>query len=135
MARRAGRGGATVKRRPKAPRGKRQFIAMPFLPLIQFLPRDPPSLARIRHPSMLEPGRQRRDMAPWFNEKSIGYGVGPRSWQGWLLMLAMILVVIAACVTAIQLPDLARWMPLIVVALTAAGTIILLSVKSGGNGV
>ena len=72
-------------------------------------------------------------MAPWFSEKSIGYGIGPRSWQGWLLMLAMILVVIVACVTAVQLPDLARWMPLIVVVLTAAGTIILLSVKSGGD--
>ena len=73
-------------------------------------------------------------MAPWFNEKSIGYGVGPRSWQNWLLVLAMIFVVIAACLTAIHLPDLARWMPLIVVILTVAGTIILLSVKSGGNG-
>jgi hypothetical protein len=82
---------------------------------------------------MLEPGRKRRDMAPWFNDKSIGYGVGPRSWQGWLLILAMILVVIIACLMAIQLPDLARWMPLIVVVLTVAGTVILLSMKSGGD--
>lgn len=72
-------------------------------------------------------------MVPWFNEKSMGYGVGPRSWQGWLLILAMILVVIIAFLTAIQLPDLARWMPLIVVVLTVACTIILLSVKSGGD--
>jgi hypothetical protein len=107
---------------------------MPFLPLIQSLPRDPRSLARIHRRFMLEPGRKRRDMAPWFNEKSIGYGVGPGSWQGWLLRLAMVLVVIIACLTAIQLPDLARWMPLIVVILTVAGTLILLSVKSGGDG-
>src|SRR6478735_6256444 len=81
------RGGPTVKKGGQKACGKRQFIAMPFLPLIQSLPRDPRSLARILHPSMLEPGRKRRDMAPWFNEKSIGYGVGPRSWQGWLLVL------------------------------------------------
>ena len=27
---------------------------------------------------------------PWFGRKHIGFGIGPRSWQGWLVTLAYI---------------------------------------------
>lgn len=72
-------------------------------------------------------------MAQWFDDRRVSYGLGPKSWQGWLLMLAMILVVIGACLTATWLSDLSRWIPLIVIVLTAAIAVILLSLKSEGG--
>ena len=72
-------------------------------------------------------------MAQWSDEKNVGYGIGPRSWQGWLLILAMILVVIGACLAATRLTDLPRWMPLVVIVLTAAVAIILLSISNEGG--
>jgi len=72
-------------------------------------------------------------MAQWSDEKSVGYGVGPRSWQGWLLIMAMILVVIGACLAATRLTDLPRWMPLVVIVLTAALAIILSSMTREGG--
>ena len=72
-------------------------------------------------------------MAQWSDEKTVGYGIGPRNWQGWLLVLAMILIVIGACLAATRLGDLPRWMPLVVIVLTAAGAIILSSITREGD--
>ena len=27
---------------------------------------------------------------PWFGKKRFGWGVGPRTWQGWLICLAVV---------------------------------------------
>jgi hypothetical protein len=32
---------------------------------------------------------------PWFRRKSIGYGVTPSTWEGWLCLLALVLVIVA----------------------------------------
>jgi hypothetical protein len=32
---------------------------------------------------------------PWFGPKRIGYGLRPQTWQGWTVMLALAIVVIA----------------------------------------
>jgi hypothetical protein len=72
-------------------------------------------------------------MAQWSDEKSVQYGIGPRSWQGWLLIMAMIVVVIGACLAATRLTDLPRWMPLVVIVLAAAGAIILSSMTREGE--
>jgi hypothetical protein len=31
---------------------------------------------------------------PWFGPKRIGYGYGPRAWQGWLIVIVVAIVVI-----------------------------------------
>jgi len=31
---------------------------------------------------------------PWFGPKRFGWGVGPRSWQGWLVTAAVIVVIL-----------------------------------------
>jgi 4-hydroxybenzoate polyprenyltransferase len=35
--------------------------------------------------------RDREDGA-WFGRKRYGYGYGPRTWQGWLVMLALLVI-------------------------------------------
>jgi hypothetical protein len=32
---------------------------------------------------------------PWFGKKRIGWGPAPRTWQGWILTLIMLLIVIS----------------------------------------
>jgi hypothetical protein len=36
------------------------------------------------------------NMAPWFGRKKFGIGVGPRSWQGYLLCAFVIVAAVAA---------------------------------------
>lgn len=74
-------------------------------------------------------------MSPPFRDKlgNSGRGIGPRNWQGWLTTLATILVAVGAAMAATQLSDVPRWIPLIVIILTLAGIILLLSVKSEGD--
>lgn len=38
-------------------------------------------------------GDQRK--GPWFGRKPHGYGYGPRTWQGWLVMAALIVFAVA----------------------------------------
>jgi len=30
----------------------------------------------------------------WFGPKRVGFGIGPRSWQGWMVMVAYVVVVV-----------------------------------------
>jgi hypothetical protein len=41
-----------------------------------------------------------RQDGAWFGRKRYGYGYGPRTWQGWLVML--VLVIIAFTVAAVS---------------------------------
>ena len=34
------------------------------------------------------------DHEPWFGPKKLGFGWGPRAWQGWLIM-ALVTIVVA----------------------------------------
>lgn len=40
---------------------------------------------------------------PWFGRKPYGYGYGPRTWQGWLVML--VLVIYAMIMAAVSKGD------------------------------
>ena len=31
---------------------------------------------------------------PWFGKKRVGYGPAPKTWQGWLLTIALLVIVI-----------------------------------------
>lgn len=33
---------------------------------------------------------------PWFGPKRIGYGIRPQTWQGWTVMIALVVVVLVA---------------------------------------
>jgi protein-S-isoprenylcysteine O-methyltransferase Ste14 len=35
-------------------------------------------------------------MTGWFGPKLTGYGVGPRSWQGWLVSLVVLLAIVGS---------------------------------------
>jgi hypothetical protein len=39
---------------------------------------------------------------PWFGSKRVGYGIRPQTWQGWLITLVVVAVIIA----------LGSWIPL-----------------------
>ena len=45
----------------------------------------------------------RRPKRPWFGRKPYGYGYGPRTWQGWLVTL--ILVIFAMTMAAVSKGD------------------------------
>lgn len=30
---------------------------------------------------------------PWFGPKRIGYGLRPQTWQGWLIMLVLVIII------------------------------------------
>ncbi len=36
---------------------------------------------------------------PWFGPKRVGFGLSPRTWQGWALTAAMLAVVITLALT------------------------------------
>jgi hypothetical protein len=37
---------------------------------------------------------------PWFGRKRLGYGIGPQTWQGWLLLAVLTALLITAASTA-----------------------------------
>lgn len=41
----------------------------------------------------------------WFGPKTIGVGIGPASWQGWLLTLAFVVFVIGAVWVSRYIPN------------------------------
>ena len=36
---------------------------------------------------------------PWFGKKRFGYGYSPRTWQGWLITLAVPVIVVLVIVS------------------------------------
>ena len=36
---------------------------------------------------------------PWFGKKKVGWGPAPKTWQGWLLTISMVAIVILAFLT------------------------------------
>ena len=50
-------------------------------------------------------------MAQWFGPKTFGYGIGPRSWQGWLATVLFAVIVIGSRFIPFEsfgLPDWSR---------------------------
>jgi hypothetical protein len=70
-------------------------------------------------------------MAPWFGPKTTGYGVGPRTWQGWLACAAALAIMLGASLVLKHVPSVPRWIPLSVFVLTLAALIGLVSAKTG----
>lgn len=48
-------------------------------------------------------------MAQWFGPKVIGYGVGPRSWQGWLATAIFLAVAIGSRFIRFEAYGLPHW--------------------------
>jgi len=43
---------------------------------------------------------EKHEKDPWFGPKGMGFGIGPRSWQGWLTSLVGVLVILATITIA-----------------------------------
>jgi hypothetical protein len=41
----------------------------------------------------------------WFRQKTFGYGATPNTWQGWLLTLVGVALILAVVLEAMQIPD------------------------------
>jgi ABC-type Fe3+ transport system permease subunit len=72
-------------------------------------------------------------MAPWFGPKTIGYGIGPASWQGWLVCALAVAVAAAAALVMARSPGLPRWLPLGVMVLDLAAFVGVIAFKTEGG--
>jgi len=69
-------------------------------------------------------------MARWFGPKLIGYGIGPRSWQGWLATLVMAILAVGAALV-IRHEGLPAWAGIVALAVILGGYLILVSQTYG----
>lgn len=37
---------------------------------------------------------EKRPKKPWFGPKRIGYGIRPTSWQGWLIVVVITVIIV-----------------------------------------
>jgi 4-hydroxybenzoate polyprenyltransferase len=65
----------------------------------------------------------------WFKPKRYGYGATPVTWQGWLVTLATIFVVMAASLLLPTIAPAAGWLWLAVLAIDALAVVALLIVS------
>jgi hypothetical protein len=71
------------------------------------------------------PNNHRPGGQPWFGRKRIGFGYGPRTWQGYLLVAVVLLfVVIMAAITG-------GHSPLMVIALIPAAVVAVVARVQG----
>ena len=64
-------------------------------------------------------------MAQWFGPKTIGYGFGPRSWQGWLATVVTLAVVIGSVFIPYKALGWPRWIELTILSLEAVAYVAL----------
>jgi L-asparagine transporter-like permease len=69
-------------------------------------------------------------MAPWFGPKTIGYGIGPTRWQGWLVCVLAVAVALGAALVVMRVPAVPRWIPLAIMVLDLAGFIGIIAAKT-----
>ena len=69
-------------------------------------------------------------MAPWFGPKTVGYGIGPTSWQGWLVTVLVIAVAAGAALMMTRMPAVPRWVSLAIMALDLVGFIGIIAAKT-----
>jgi hypothetical protein len=48
-------------------------------------------------------------MPQWFGPKTVGYGIGPRSWQGWLATAIFVVAVIGSSFVKPESVGLPHW--------------------------
>jgi uncharacterized membrane protein YccC len=65
----------------------------------------------------------------WFKPKRYGYGATPVTWQGWLVTLATIFVVMAVSLLLPAIAPAAGWQWLAVLAVDALAVVALLIVS------
>ena len=56
-------------------------------------------------------------MTSWFGPKTAGYGIGPTSWQGWVVSVLVIAVTVGAALVMTRMPAVPRWIPLTAIVL------------------
>jgi len=39
-------------------------------------------------------GESLKSKQPWFGPKRVGYGYGPRTWQGWLITIIVVIIIL-----------------------------------------
>jgi hypothetical protein len=58
------------------------------------VPKTQPPLAVSCRPLEKEEEMSNGPSRPWFGPKRVGYGLRPQTWQGWALILAVVIVVV-----------------------------------------
>jgi len=69
-------------------------------------------------------------MAPWFGPKTVGYGIGPTGWQGWLVCALVVVIAVGAALAMARAPAVPHWIPLAVMALDLVGFIAIIALKT-----
>jgi hypothetical protein len=69
-------------------------------------------------------------MAPWFGPKPAGYGIGPTSWQGWLVSVLVIAVAVGAALAMARMQAVPHWIPLAVMVLDLVAFIAVIALKT-----
>ena len=69
-------------------------------------------------------------MAPWFGPKTLGYGIGPTSWQGWLVSVLVMGVAVGAALVMTRMPAVPRWIPLAVMVLDLVAFVGIIAAKT-----
>jgi hypothetical protein len=64
-------------------------------------------------------------MAQWFGPRTIGYGIGPRSWQGWLATAIFLAVLIGSRFVRPESFGLPHWIRPLGVSVVALGYLVL----------
>ena len=72
-------------------------------------------------------------MAPWFGPKTVGYGIGPTGWQGWVVSVLVVAVAVGAALVMARMPAVPRWIPLAVMVLDLAGFVGIIAAKTGDD--
>jgi hypothetical protein len=71
----------------------------------------------------------------WFKPRQFGYGATPITWQGWVLSLAGMIVVVAATawLTTLTAVDPRFWLALVIDAAVIAALLIVSRRKTDGE--
>ena len=60
-------------------------------------------------------------MAQWFGPKTVGYGIGPRSWQGWLATVIFFAATLGSCFVRPETLGLPHWARAAFIAILVLG--------------
>lgn len=69
-------------------------------------------------------------MTPWFGPKTAGYGIGPTSWQGWLVSILVMAVAVGAALAMAWIRAMPRWISLAVMVLDLAAFVTIIALKT-----
>ena len=71
----------------------------------------------------------------WFRPKQYGYGATPVTWQGWVITIAAVIVLVAATysLTALSAINLWFWAALLVDAVVVATLLVVSRQKTDGE--